>query len=417
MKYDSIIIGGGISGLVCGIKLLKAGKKVAIVSSGQSALHFNSGAIALFGRKDGKDVLHPLDEIARVPEGHPYAKLGMDTIKRLLPEVKPLFAEAGITLVGSDNENHYRLTPTGMFKPAWLSMLDYASVSRPDSLPWGKVAIINITGFLDFYPDFIARGLNLAGLQCEARDFTVPELETLRKSSTEMRATNIARFITGDVIRRFAAEVNRIVAETHADTVLMPAIIGLFDEEPVRLLKEQVVCPLYYVSTMPMSLCGMRAQMRLRNHFQHLGGAYLIGDTVCSGNFDGGRLKEISTVNLGDMTLEADRFVLATGSFFSHGLEATPNKVFEPIFNLDVNVSGPRVEWCDVDLYKDQQYMKFGVVTDESFHVYKDGRRIDNMQAIGAVAGGHDALKEESGGGVAILTALKVASDIINELK
>ena len=44
MKYDSIIIGGGISGLVCGISLLKAGQKVAIVSSGQSALHFNSGA-------------------------------------------------------------------------------------------------------------------------------------------------------------------------------------------------------------------------------------------------------------------------------------------------------------------------------------------------------------------------------------
>jgi anaerobic glycerol-3-phosphate dehydrogenase len=28
--------------------------------------------------------------------------------------------------------------------------------------------------------------------------------------------------------------------------------------------------------------------------------------------------------------------------------------------------------------------------------------------------GGHDALKEESGGGVAILSAMKAASDIIN---
>lgn len=417
MKYDSIIIGGGISGLVCGIKMLKAGKKVAIVSSGQSALHFNSGSIDLFGRKDGNDVMHPLDEIAKLPDEHPYTKLGIDTVKALLPEVKPLFAEAGITLVGKEDENHYRLTPTGMFKPAWLSMLDYVSVSSPKDLPWGKVAIINITGYLDFYPDFIARGLNGAGLECEIRDFTIPELDTLRKSSTEMRATNIARFITGDVIKRVAAEINRIVNDTKAQTVVMPAIIGLFDEEPVRLLREQVVCPLYYVSTMPMSLCGMRAQMRLRNHFQHLGGAYLIGDTVFAGEFEGSRLRNISTVNLGDMTIEADQFVLATGSFFSHGLESTPNKVFEPIFNLDVNVSGPRSEWCDVDLYHSQQYMRFGVVTDSSFHVYKDGKRIDNMRAIGAITGGHDALKEESGGGVAVLTALKVASDIVNELK
>lgn len=417
MKYDSIIIGGGISGLVCGIKMLKAGKKVAIVSSGQSALHFNSGSIDLFGRKDGNDVKHPLDEIARVPEGHPYKKLGIDTVKKLIPEVKPLFAEAGITLVGKEDENHYRLTPTGIFKPAWMSMLDYVAVESAEKLPWRKVAIINITGYLDFYPDFIERGLNQAGLECERRDFTIPELDTLRKSSTEMRATNIARFITGDVIKRFAAEVNRIVTETKADTVIMPAIIGLFDEEPVKLLKEQVKCPLYYVSTMPMSLCGMRAQMRLRNHFQHLGGSYLLGDTVASGEFDGSRLTSIRTVNLGDMTLEAEQFVLATGSFFSHGLEATPNKVFEPIFRLDVNVDGPRSGWCDIDLYNPQQYMRFGVVTDDSFHVYKDGKRVDNMRAIGAIAGGHDALKEGSGGGVAVLTALKVASDIVNELK
>lgn len=87
------------------------------------------------------------------------------------------------------------------------------------------------------------------------------------------------------------------------------------------------------------------------------------------------------------------------------------------MFNLDVNVEGPRSGWCDMDLYNRQRYMGFGVITDDSFHVYKNGRRVDNMQAIGAVAGGHDAIKEESGGGVAILTAMKVASDIVNGLK
>ncbi len=415
MIYDTVIIGGGMSALLCGIRLIEAGQSVAIVSTGQSTLHFNAGALSLFNHKNGRDVTQPLDAIKELAPEHPYAKVGLESVKRLAPEVKRIFAAAGITLSGSEEKNHYRLTPTGMFKPVWLSMKDYAVVDSPDAVSWGRVVLINVKGYVDFYPEFIAAGLARAGLKCDIRDVTSQELDNLRKSSSEMRATTMARVITSDVIEKLASDINKVIEETNADIVIMPAVIGLYDETPLDEMQQKVMRPVRYVSTMPMSLGGMRAQMGLRHYFKRLGGMYMLGDTVYGGAIADGKIQSVNTVNLGDMPLTGKNFILATGSFFSHGLEATANEIIEPVFRLDIKYSGTRDDWYRENIYEDQAYMKFGVVTDSDFFVYKSGHRITNFRAIGSVLGGHDALNEGSGGGVASITALKVAELIINE--
>ena len=47
MKFDTIIIGGGLSGLTAGITLAEHGQKCLMVSAGQSALHFFAGSFEL----------------------------------------------------------------------------------------------------------------------------------------------------------------------------------------------------------------------------------------------------------------------------------------------------------------------------------------------------------------------------------
>ena len=69
MRFDTIIIGGGLSGLVGGIALSLRGERVAIFSSGKSALHYSSGSLELC-HKGGA-------EIAALAEGnpsHPYTR-------------------------------------------------------------------------------------------------------------------------------------------------------------------------------------------------------------------------------------------------------------------------------------------------------------------------------------------------------
>jgi glycerol-3-phosphate dehydrogenase subunit B len=117
MKFDTIIIGGGLCGLTAGIELSRKGQKCLIVSSGQSALHFFSGSFELCSLSDD-----PFQAIAGMPEGHPYSKIGLENVKTLSAGLKSFFKEAGVNFKGVKDANHWRITPLGVLKRAWLTM-------------------------------------------------------------------------------------------------------------------------------------------------------------------------------------------------------------------------------------------------------------------------------------------------------
>lgn len=411
MKFDTIIIGAGLSGLVCGIESAKAGRRTAIVTTGQSALHFWSGSFEFLCKHDGREVIdNPLGIAGKLPESHPYRLLGIDRTEKLLGRVAPLLAEAGIKVSGSLKRNHYRLTPFGFVKPAWLTLDDYLALDRIDNLKGKKVAVVNIYSYLDFYPRFIANGLKKLGVESVVTGVNIPDLDALRASTTEMRSTNIARFLYGDAIDRLAAEINRVSADT--DAVIMPAVLGMFSDDPVRRLREGVDRKIFFMATTPASVPGVRCQLSLRDYFMRLGGTFMPGDTVTKGIVSNHRLERVYTENFGDIPLEAENFSISTGSFFGHGLIATIDRIYEPVLGLDLNVSGGRTEWYDKNVYSPQPYMEFGVTTDESFRPALKGETIDNLYATGALLGGFNALHEGSGAGITLATALSAAANI-----
>ncbi len=416
MKFDTIIIGGGLSGLVCGIRLQKAGKKCAIVSAGQSAMHFSSGTFDLLGRlPDGTSVEKPLEAAAALPESHPYSIMGAETVGKYASETPEFFKGCGVTVTGSAAENSWRITPTGERKPAWLTLSDFTPLKSCNEKIGDKALIVNILGYLDFNTKFLADSFEKQGTTCRIASVKLEEMERLRKNPSEMRATNIARVMDRDGIwEKAAAQVRELLKDE--DVVILPAVFGLKDSTVVESLREAIGVKTVFVATMPPSVPGIRTQMALKAEFEKEGGRFFLGDSVVEAAFtEDGLVESVKTSNFGDIKMHADNFVLATGSFFSKGLIATPEKVYEPVFGIDLLTEEKRDKWFDRNFWNKQNYISFGAKVDKRLNVSIEGETVANLYAIGSLIGGCNALHEGCGGGVAIISAMAAADAILEK--
>ncbi len=410
MRTDTVIIGGGLSGLTCGIALAKRGQRVTIVASGQSTLLFNGGSMDLLGYIDGQAVKAPLDVIAQLPIDHPYRKIGTERIADLADQAKQLLEDAGIMTEGSANANHWRVTPMGVAKPAWLTLKSHVCIDDIEQLPCKRVALMCVRGFFDQPNGMLANGLQQMGFNVEKKEFTTDEITTLRRSPSEMRAVSLSkRLVSNSSLKRVADQINALAAD--ADMMLLPSVLG--DEEAFDTLQSMTVKPLRLVATLPPSMAGIRMQKQLQHYFRMLGGNYLMGDSAVSAVIDGDRVVSVTTAKLGDMPLRANNFVLASGSFISRGLTADYERIYEPVMDLDVDADANRDNWTQFGVLNPQAYSRYGVKTDDSLHCIKQGKTISNLHAIGSVLSGHDPIKMADGTGVSLLTALAAAQDIL----
>lgn len=135
------------------------------------------------------------------------------------------------------------------------------------------------------------------------------------------------------------------------------------------------------------------------------------GDSITGAEFseDGTKVLSVSSRNLGDEVLTAKAYLLATGKFFSRGIISSMDRIYEPVFNADVEYEDDRDKWYDPDFFAVQPYEHFGVKTDAEGLVVKDGRSIVNLFAAGQVLAGEPLDDEgiESSGRKAAAAILK----------
>lgn len=411
MKFDTVIIGGGLAGLLCGIRLSENGQRCAIVSRGQSALNFSSGSLDLLSRlPDGQavsDLTAGVDALQRMQSEHPYALLGAEKVRHYAKMTQTMLADCGLTLKGEADTPHMRVTPLGTFRQAWLS---------PDEIPLQPtndiaIGVVGICGFLDFQPQLAAASLRKHGMNATAEEITLPVLDRVRDNPSEFRAVNIARVL--DVAENFDELYRALLPLSRQyDVLYFPACIGLQDSTVFTRLNQQLSCPLRLLPTLPPSVPGTRMQSRLQQRFIQSGGTWMPGDEVIRADMEKGRVTQLWTRKHEDIPLRPRHVVLASGSFFNNGLIAERDRIREAIFDLDVLQSPGRESWYRDNVFDAQPWQQFGVITDATLHAQRQGATLDNLYVVGSVLGGFDAVAQGCGGGVCAVTALYAAEQI-----
>ena len=417
MKFDNIVIGGGMAGLSAALRLVEAGQKTLLMASGQSALHFSSGSVDLL-ESEG-DPRAALPAFMAAHPDHPYSKVGMQNIESSLADLQRHCAEQGLPLVRHE-ANHQRLTPIGTLKRTWLSPDTCACVTDapiPDVL-----LLATLEGFRDFHPALAAANLathpRFAHCRILTGEIRLPQLAEFSHNPHEFRSADIARLCDKHhLVADLASEISRMVQESGVPDcrhIVLPACLSLGLVGPrLAELEQRTGCTIKEVATMPPSLIGMRMQEALKRRFMALGGTFLTSERVLGARYEGDRVVGVHTQNGDDQLFEADNFVLASGSFFSRGLESRLRGIREPIFDADVLSLEERDAWAGRRLFDHHPFMGFGVKTDDKLRVLRGGKPLTNLYGAGSVLAHYDPIKEGSGSGVAVATGWQAAGHIL----
>lgn len=425
MNFDVAIIGGGLAGLTCGIALQQRGKRCVVINNGQAAIDFASGSLDLLGKlPNGSAVENVRENITALRDqlpAHPYSLLGAEKVIAKAKDFEALAQSLNLDLIGSTEKNHWRVTGLGGLRGAWLSPNSVPTVQGNEAFLHKRIAVLGIEGYHDFQPQLLAANLvlNPQFAHCEVTSgfLNIPQLDELRENAREFRSVNIAQLLEHKLA--FDDLVKEIVESAQgAEAVFLPACFGLENQEFMTALRQATKLALFELPTLPPSLLGMRQRIQLRHQFEALGGLMMNGDSAVKAHFDGDRVRCIMTRLHNDEEITADNFVLASGSFFSKGLVSEFDKIFEPVFYSDITgVQGfddkDRFTWTDHRFSNPQPYQSAGVVINEHCQVQKSGQFLTNLYAIGNVIGGFNALELGCGSGVAVVTALAVADEIL----
>ena len=235
MSYDCIIIGGGLSGLTCGMRLATEGLRTLMISNGMNALHFSSGSIDLFGvsprRRAITDPFPFIKEFIKTSKDHPYAKVGVKTIQESFDFFTEEIKKEELFLYNNKKRNHFHVTAFGSMKPTYLSPISVYNDKVKEAFERkSKIAVLEFDGYRDFYSalgiEEFRKNSMFKDTEIVTGTIRMPNYSKSQRNQHEFRSIDLARiFDTERYLPRLAEEIKKNAQG--AEIVSLPAFIGI----------------------------------------------------------------------------------------------------------------------------------------------------------------------------------------------
>jgi glycerol-3-phosphate dehydrogenase subunit B len=388
MKYDIVVIGSGMSGLMASIYLAEQGLNIAVVSRGDPICSVSSGCIDIAGTGD-----NTLDSITNFPHEHPYHKVGKKGIFESIQYFKDLMEEHGNSYSGDIKKNRTILTPIGKHRITSLVPLTmkHADISKDEIFH-----IISFKGIKDFFPSYV-KGI------FQNTDISIFDAGTHTTMGIAAKLDN-DNFLSSFIEWIKSQKIKQ-------KKVGLPAVLGI-TKSPWILKKLELETGKFFfeIPTLPPSVPGIRLYRRLKGIAGGKGVSFYGSADISDFKSEKNKIQYITIKKPGRPDyIDAKAFILATGSFVSGGLFLDKNIFKETVFNLPVYAPIDE-ELFNQDFFKlGHPIEKSGIIIDKDFKAKESG--YNNLFIAGSILAHSETMKFQCGHGMAISTGVAAAKD------
>jgi glycerol-3-phosphate dehydrogenase subunit B len=411
------VIGSGMAGFAASIFALN--RHIQTTQLGNTgALAYTTGYLDLLGMEGAARVVdspwQALHRLADTEPRHPLCQLAPSDIRQAFVEFTAFLGEFGVSYTAPGDNNLSALSPIGTVKPTLC--LPQTMAAGPTALTTGAdCVIVDIHGLKGFSGPELVANLRDRWPALRTQRIRFPDMAT-----GEVYPEVMARALEVSATRARLAELLKGAAGD-ATVIGLPAILGMHQPDQVHAeLQRLTGLQMFEIPTMPPSVAGLRLRELFEQALPRKGATLIPQQKVRSLQLSDGGATLALKDSYGEIEVQAQAVILASGRLLSGGLEAHTDGIREHLLNLPVVQPANRSGWYQ-DSYTDPRghpINRAGIEVDALGRpLGTDGACYHpRLFAAGAVLAHHDWIRSRSGAGVALASAWRAVAGVMQLL-